>query len=133
MAMSIKEAVAMLSAVGHCLSGKVRPVLLDILRHKPQTVSELAEMTKLKQPLVSHHLGKMFGAGLLVKQRDGKSVVYGINGEKMSRLVKPIELLAAAPALPKLADEEAEAAPVVAEEAAEEATEVVEEAAVAVA
>ena len=107
MALSIKEAVGMLSAVGYCLSGSVRPQLLDILRRKPQTVGELAVMLKLKQPLVSHHLGKMFDAGVVVKQRNGKSVVYAINGEKLGRLVKPLELLAAAPALPKLAEAEA--------------------------
>jgi len=109
MALSIKEAVGILSAVGYCLSGKVRPQLLDLLRRKPQTVGELAEMLELKQPLVSHHLGLMFEAGVLAKQRNGKSVMYAINGEKLSRLVKPLELLAAAPALPKLAEAEAEA------------------------
>ena len=90
-------------------SGKVRPQLLDLLRRKPQTVGELAETLKLKQPLVSHHLGLMFEAGVLAKQREGKSVRYAINGEKLSRLVKPLELLSAAPAMPKLAEAEAEA------------------------
>ena len=122
MAMSIKDAVSRLAAVGYCLSGKVRPVLIDILRRKPTTVGELAKQTKLAQPLVSHHLKKMFDAGLLVKQRDGKSVVYADNGEKLTTLIKPLELLAAAPALPTKDEAEPDA-----EEAAVEETAAVAE------
>ena len=102
MAMSIKEAVVVVSTMGSSMSGEIRSMLLQALRRSPQTVGALAEAVKQGQPLVSHHLKLMAQAGVVVKQRDGRSVTYGVNGDAFSKLSKAADLLAAAPKLPEL-------------------------------
>ena len=44
----------------------------------PLTVNELTERTGLSQSTVSHHLGKLTEAGLLVKQRQGRFVTHTV-------------------------------------------------------
>jgi len=102
MAMSIKDAVAVVSTMGSAMSGEIRSQLLQVLRRSPQTQGALAEAVKQHQSLVSHHLKLMTQAGIVVKQRDGKSVTYAVNGDAFSKLTKAADLLSAAPKLPEL-------------------------------
>lgn len=42
------------------------------------SVNELTELTGLSQPTVSHHLKKLTEAGLVTKQRDGRTVTHAV-------------------------------------------------------
>jgi DNA-binding transcriptional ArsR family regulator len=53
------------------------------LRHRPYSVGELVEDTGWPQPLVSHHLGILSHAGLVVADRDGRRRLY--------RLADPVD------------------------------------------
>jgi DNA-binding transcriptional ArsR family regulator len=69
------EAVARLFAV---LSEPTRLEILQILRHEPQSVSELVDELGAKQANVSKQLGILYSAGLLSRERDGNLVRYSI-------------------------------------------------------
>jgi ArsR family transcriptional regulator len=61
------------------LSDATRLRIIRALIGGPQNVSAIAEATGLDQPRVSHHLAKMRLAGLVLRDRDGRSLVYQIN------------------------------------------------------
>jgi DNA-binding transcriptional ArsR family regulator len=58
------------------------PTRLRIVRELiggPRNVSQLAEAVDLDQPRVSHHLAKMRMAGLVVRERQGRKLIYRIH------------------------------------------------------
>jgi DNA-binding transcriptional ArsR family regulator len=56
----------------------MRVTLLGRLADGPATVSELVAEMGISQPLTSHHLGQLRGAGLLAAERAGRTVTYRI-------------------------------------------------------
>jgi DNA-binding transcriptional ArsR family regulator len=52
--------------------------ILRILAQGPSTVNELIENVGLSQPLVSWHLGKLRGVGLVSARRNGREIVHTI-------------------------------------------------------
>lgn len=42
-------------------------------------VKSCAEFTKLSQPTMSHHVGKLVDAGVLTEQKDGVQKIYQLN------------------------------------------------------
>lgn len=67
------------------LSDATRLRIIRALIGGPQNVSAIAAATGLDQPRVSHHLAKMRLAGLVTRDRDGRSLVYQINPDIHSR------------------------------------------------
>ncbi len=61
------------------LSEAARLRIIRALIKGPQNVSALVEATGLDQPRVSHHLAKMRMAGLVARERSGRSLVYRIH------------------------------------------------------
>jgi len=68
------------------LSDATRLRILAILSKGPKNVTALCDTLELKQPTVSHHLGLLRRVGLVNNVRDGKSVVYEINPERLATL-----------------------------------------------
>lgn len=62
--------------------------IVEALFSGPKTVSELAEKTKLSQPLVSQHLRVLKETGLARDERQGQEVLYTLNAEHTIRLLK---------------------------------------------
>ena len=60
------------------LSEPARLRILDALRGGPRTVTELVNETHLGQTNVSKHLALLRASGLVVRQRVGSFVHYGI-------------------------------------------------------
>ncbi|MDD3679153.1 MAG: metalloregulator ArsR/SmtB family transcription factor [Patescibacteria group bacterium] len=62
--------------------------IVEALFSGPKTVGELAEKTKLPQPLVSQHLRVLKETGLARDERQGQEVLYTLNTEHTIRLLK---------------------------------------------
>ena len=63
------------------LSDETRLQVVRILMEGPQHVGEINDQLKIEQSLLSHHLGLLRKAGLVVAERDGKAVLYRLSPE----------------------------------------------------
>jgi len=102
MGMTIKDAVGVLSSAADGMSGDVRSKLLVELRRSPQSVGQLAAAVGQNQPLVSHHLNNMERAGVAMKHRDGRSVIYAVNTATFTKVAEASAVLAEAKPLPTI-------------------------------
>ncbi len=64
-------------------SNPTRLEILNILREKEMTVTELMEKTKLSQANISQHLAIMRYEGIVSSKRNGKNVHYRITNPKI--------------------------------------------------
>jgi len=83
-----------LSALLKLVAEESRLKLLCILGSGEHCVCEIVEHGKLSQSLISHHLGDMKKAGLVIDEKRGLRVYYRLteNGEKILTLLKEINL-----------------------------------------
>lgn len=61
-------------------------ILHHLSRHREVNVRTLCSSLKQTQPAVSHHLGLLRTAGLVVMRREGKHNYYKVAEEKVSRI-----------------------------------------------
>ncbi|RJP76894.1 MAG: ArsR family transcriptional regulator [Candidatus Zixiibacteriota bacterium] len=60
------------------LADETRQQILRFLKDGPLNVGEIVERTTLSQPTISHHLGILKRAGVVVTQRRGKQIYYAL-------------------------------------------------------
>ena len=65
-------------ALSQALAEPSRRAILEALRYGRKSVSELVEITQLKQPNVSNHLAKMRREGIVRAERNGRNIYYVI-------------------------------------------------------
>jgi DNA-binding transcriptional ArsR family regulator len=86
-----------LTSLFRLLSDKTRLQILMFLAAKDTNVTQLCEALNLPQPTVSHHLGLLRMSNLVGHRRDGKQVIYGLDGkagvQKDSILDLPVQRL----------------------------------------
>jgi len=63
------------------LSDKTRLAVMECLMEGPSHVGPLADALKIEQSLLSHHLKVLREAGLVIADRDGKSMLYRVAPE----------------------------------------------------
>lgn len=68
------------------LGEPARLALLDAMRPRERTVTELVEATGLSQANISRHLGVLHTAGLVSRRRDGSWVHYALADEEVLTL-----------------------------------------------
>ena len=78
---SATECALLLKALGD----RDRLRLVQALRAGPCCVSDLAERLDLELANVSHHLGVLRRAGLVVSQRSGKQIIYELPEQILQR------------------------------------------------
>lgn len=61
------------------ISDPTRRKILDLLKQGPKSAGELGEHFEISGPSMSHHLGKLKTANLVVTDRRGQSIYYSIN------------------------------------------------------
>lgn len=61
------------------LADETRQAILRLLRDREMCVGEIVARFKLTQPTISHHLGLLRRAGLVLARREGKQTYYTIN------------------------------------------------------
>lgn len=85
------DAVALLRLV----SEETRHALLDSLRGGEKTVSQLVTALADEQSNVSHHLGTLREAGLVICRREGRTQVYRLADSEVAKVLEQVETLAA--------------------------------------
>jgi len=70
-----------------------RLAMLSLLARGPKNVTALGKALKLKQPIVSHHLGLLRMGRLVNAIRQGKSVVYSTDKANLKALASALEKL----------------------------------------
>ena len=64
-------------------SNPTRLEILNLLRDKEMSVTELIEKTKLSQANISQHLSIMKSKGIVISDRKGKNVYYRLTNPKI--------------------------------------------------
>ncbi len=64
-------------------SNPTRLEILNLLRDKEMSVSELIEKTKLNQTNISQHLSIMKSKGIVMSDRKGKNICYKLTNPKI--------------------------------------------------
>lgn len=65
-----------MTAVFRALSDPTRRRVLEILREGPKTAGELAAEFNVSKPTMSAHFAVLREAGLVISEKNGKTVVY---------------------------------------------------------
>ncbi|MBN1975925.1 MAG: winged helix-turn-helix transcriptional regulator [Anaerolineae bacterium] len=75
------------------LADETRQAILELLTDQELNVSEIAAHFDLSQPTISHHLGLLRRAGVVLTQKKGRYVFYSVNRCCMTacarRLIEP--------------------------------------------
>ncbi|WP_242927409.1 ArsR/SmtB family transcription factor [Pontibacter vulgaris] len=71
-----------------CVAHPVRISIIDLLEQRTRlTVSELQEVLKIEQSLLSHHLTNMRDKGVVNTQREGKNVYYFLTDVSITNII----------------------------------------------
>jgi len=73
------------------LADENRLRILKMLQHKKMCVCELAAALGITQPSVSRHLSLMKDAGLVIDERNGPWIDYGLCEEKINQYAPVIQ------------------------------------------
>ncbi len=86
-AINLPEAfVSQATDVFRLLSDRTRVGILLHLVSREHSVGELCKELDLPQPTVSHHLALMRMSRLIQKRRNGKQMIYSMNGDLLRSL-----------------------------------------------
>src|SRR3989344_6449688 len=71
-------------------SSPTRLEILNLLRDKEMSVTELIEKTKLSQANISQHLSIMKSKGTVISDRKGKNIYYKLTN---SKIIKAFDII----------------------------------------
>ncbi len=87
----LRRAVLVLRAVNH----KLRQSIVDLLEENERmTVTEIYIKLRLEQSVASQHLAILRKAGVVITERQGKFIYYGLNKDSLAQISRLIEELA---------------------------------------
>ena len=92
-----EDVVSDLAQAFRLLSDETRLKIVFHLARSEQNVGSLCKILGLAQPTVSHHLGLLRMGRLILNRRNGKQVIYSLNGDMLSRL--SVQLVSCVPEL----------------------------------
>jgi ArsR family transcriptional regulator len=75
-----------LAAMLRILADENRLRILELLTRQETCVCDIMAELDLPQPLASHHLGVLKGAGLVRDRRDAQWVYYSIDADRLAEL-----------------------------------------------
>ena len=79
----MKELYQMHAEMCKVFSNPTRLEILNLLRDKELSVTELIEKTKLSQANISQHLSIMKSKGIVISDRKGKNIYYRLTNPKI--------------------------------------------------
>lgn len=82
----LRRAAEIIKLLGH----PERLKIVEVLEDKEATVSEIQDAVDLPQAVVSQHLAKMRGGGVVVGRREGVHVHYRITEPKVHHILQCI-------------------------------------------
>lgn len=65
------------------LSADTRIAIIELLKHGPMNVNEIASSLGISPSAVSQHLRLLKSAGLVSRKRDGYWIAYSLNNDKL--------------------------------------------------
>lgn len=75
-----------------CMAHPMRLGIIDLLEQRERlTVSQLQEVLKIEQSLLSHHLTNMRDKGILGTHRAGKNIYYFLADTSISNIIACIQ------------------------------------------
>ena len=86
----MKELYELHAEVCKIFSNPTRLEILNLLRDKELSVTELIEITKLTQANISQHLSIMKSKGIVVSNRKGKNIYYKLTNP---RIIKAFDII----------------------------------------
>jgi len=63
-------------------------ILEDVKKHGWRQCADICDMMNLAQPSVSHHIKQLIDAGLLISDKEGRSIKYAIDKEVFDNYLK---------------------------------------------
>mgnify|MGYP001611744254 CR=1 FL=1 len=91
----MKEIYKLHAEMCKVFSNPTRLEILNLLRDKEMSVTELIEKTKLSQANISQHLAIMKSKGIVSSERNGKNIYYRLSNPKITKAFEIIrEILA---------------------------------------
>lgn len=87
------ERIAEISETLRFLGDPTRLRILALMARSEICVCDLTEQLDLSQPLISYHLGKLRGAGMVRTRRDGNWVYYSLDFEMWNTTLAPIRAM----------------------------------------
>lgn len=72
------------------LADPTRRAILQMLNGGDLTAGEIAARFHISAPSVSHHLGVLKNAGLVVAQRSGQKIIYRLNATVVQELLQQL-------------------------------------------
>ena len=72
------------------LSDPTRRKILELLKKRDLSVSDIADNFDIKLPSVSHHLSVLKQSGLVTFQRKGQELIYSLNLSVFEEVIKYI-------------------------------------------
>lgn len=86
----LRKAVLVLRAVNH----KLRQEIIDLLETNGQmTVTDLYVKLRLEQSVASQHLAILRRAGVVITEREGKFIYYGLDKNRLAQINGLVEKL----------------------------------------
>ena len=79
----MKELYSLHAEMCKVFSNPIRLEILNLLRGKEMSVTELIQKTKLSQANISQHLGIMKSKGIVESNRKGKNIYYKLTNPKI--------------------------------------------------
>ena len=86
----MKELYTIHAEVCKIFSNSIRLEILNLLRDKEMSVTELIEKTRLSQANISQHLSIMKSKGIVTSNRKGKNIYYKLTNPK---IVKAFDII----------------------------------------
>ena len=80
----MKELYRLHAEMCKVFSNPTRLEILDLLRDREMSVTELIEKTRLSQANISQHLSIMRSKGIVTPRRKGKYLYYGLASRKIT-------------------------------------------------
>ena len=71
-------------------SNPIRLEILNLLRDKKMSVTELIDKSKLSQANISQHLSIMKSKGIVMSERNGKNIYYMLQN---SKIIKAFDII----------------------------------------
>jgi len=79
----MKEIYSLHAEMCKVFSNPIRLEILNLLRDKEMSVTELINTSKLSQANISQHLSIMKSKGIVISKRDGKMIYYRLSNPKI--------------------------------------------------
>jgi len=79
----MKEIYKLHAEMCKVFSNSIRLEILELLRDKRLSVTELIIKTKLSQANISQHLSIMKSKGIVISERNGKNIYYKLSNPKI--------------------------------------------------